>query len=370
MKCSVFFLSLLTALGGFASSIIKNFSVEPMTPFSRDISVRINVSEDLPFDAGEYQIYLSASNVVTKEVFNAMDLFGNRNLVSGMHTILWKVEDNSFFNNGTYVFHVRLEKTYLVIDLSKGATAESYAISYLNDVPKGGWSDEYKTNKLVLRRIEPGVFRMGGQYKTIHTMPYYIGVFEITQKQFELVVGSNPSKYKGDIRPVETVSWNMIRSSPIDNESFIGKLRSKTGLSFDLPTEAQWEFACSAGTTNLFNNGTESMSGLGCNRISRSDGKGGFYQHTVVGMYNANNWGLYDMHGNVMEWCYDWYGSLSFGLENPAGKREGQYKVVRGGSWGDYPGECSSFYRHKEEPTAIYSLDGKCGFRICLTVRQ
>ena len=369
MKYCVLFLFGMFLFNSIAGSVIKDVSIEPISPFSRDVCIRFNILGDLPVNADEYQVYLSASNLVSKEVFNAMNLRGSRNVVPGRHCVLWNVEENSLFGNGIYIFQLRLEKTYLVIDLSQGPSAKSYAISYLNDIPNGGWSDEYKTNKLVLRRIEPGVFRMGGVYKTIHTMPYYIGVFEITQKQFELVTGTNPSKYKGDIRPVETVSWNYIRSSPIENESFIGILRSKTGLSFDLPTEAQWEFACSAGTTNSFNNGTESMSGLGRNKISFSDGKGGFTRHTSVGMYNANNWGLYDMHGNVMEWCYDWYGNLSSGLKNPAGKVEGQYKVVRGGSWDDYAGECNSFYRHKEEPVATYSLDGKCGFRICLTVR-
>ena len=132
-----------------AGSVIKDVSIEPISPFSRDVCIRFNILGDLPVNADEYQVYLSASNLVSKEVFNAMNLRGSRNVVPGRHCVLWNVEENSLFGNGTYIFQLRLEKTYLVIDLSQGPSAKSYVISYLNDIPNGGWSDEYKTNKLV-----------------------------------------------------------------------------------------------------------------------------------------------------------------------------------------------------------------------------
>ena len=138
---------------------------------------------------------------------------------------------------------------YYVIDLSGGTSASSYPVTTLATPPGGVWSDEYKTTKLVLRRIEAGAFKMNGSYDVTISHPFYIGVFEVTQKQYELVTGNNPSYYKGDARPVEYVSWNTIRGKSdtynwpnvktVEVNSFIGRIRAKTGLSLDLPTEAQ-----------------------------------------------------------------------------------------------------------------------------------
>ena len=144
------------------------------------------------------------------------------------------------------------ENARIVIDLSGGANASSYPVIYVNSVPSGGFNtDEYKTTKLVLRLIRPGMFMMGGSYQVTLTKPFYCGVFEVTQRQYELVTGANPSYYKGDMRPVEQVSWNTIRgnsstynwpgSATVNPNSFVGRLQARTGLSFDLPTEAQWE---------------------------------------------------------------------------------------------------------------------------------
>ena len=118
-----------------------------------------------------------------------------------------------------------------------------YAVSSLSSIPSGGWAPEYKTSKLVLRRIAAGTFTMGSSnayrnqpHEVTLTKPYYIGVFEVTQKQYELVMGSNPSNYKGDMRPVEQVSWNMIRgdssiynwpgSPSVDPDSFVGRIQT------------------------------------------------------------------------------------------------------------------------------------------------
>ena len=247
---------------------------------------------------------------------------------------------------------------YCVIDLSAGPNAERYPVSYLNDEPNGGWTDEYKTTKLVLRRIEPGRFKMCGEHDVTLTKPFYIGVFEVTQKQYGLVVGSNPAKFKDVASPVECVSWRNIRgdgdwpsSKDVEPTSFIGRIRSRTGLdSFDLPTEAQWEYACRAGTTSAYNNGGDSdgdLNLLGRYLGNQSDGKGDSREHATVGSYRKNAWGLYDMHGNVWEWCLDWDGDeLQSGLTDPVGPSSGTKRVLRGGGWYDGADRCTSSFRH------------------------
>jgi len=269
---------------------------------------------------------------------------------------------------------------YCVIDLSGGSSASSYPVSYLDAVPSGGWTDTYKTTNIVLRRIEPGTFMMGGSVETTITKAFYIGVFEVTQKQYELVMGSNPStEFTGDARPVESVSYDDIRgasdgsgwpaSASVDGDSFLGKIRSRTGLNFDLPTEAQWEYACRAGTTSMYNNGGSSendLKTLGRYYGNATDGRGGYNTaHTRVGSYLPNAWGLYDMHGNVGEWCLDWQGSIAGG-DDPKGSLSGSDRVNRGGSWNYYVAtDCGSSYRSSVYPAYKYIT---LGFRLAIAV--
>ena len=257
-------------------------------------------------------------------------------------------EQNGYFKSGMNGDFYVGEKAYCVIDISGGTSASTYPVTYLDSCPIAGWGDEYKTTKILLRRIEPGKVTMGGTKPVTLTKPFYMGVFETTQKQYQLVTGSNPSSYKGDMRPVENVSWNDIRGNSsihnwpriitVDSSSFMGRLQSKTGLNFDLPTESQWEYACRAGTTSWYNNGGSSdndLNQLGRHSANKSDRRGGYYsQHTKVGSYSPNAWGLYDMHGNAFEWCLDWYGGIdSDPATDFAGSSGGTYRVLRGGSW-------------------------------------
>ena len=287
-------------------------------------------------------------------------------------------------NPASGLFAAAASALYLVVDLSAGAEAKKYPVTYLAEAPKDGWTDEYKTAKLVLRRIEAGSFIMGEDQKdeshrVTLTKPFYIGVFEVTQKQYELVTGESPSEFKGDMRPVEKVSYDMIRgkgegakwpaSAAVDPGSFMGKLRARTGLCFDLPTEAQWEYACRAGTKSAYNNGSdkeEALLKLGRFALNqkargwwesdaafarhRPDEKGGHSNHhTVVGSYLPNAWGLYDMHGNVWEWCEDLYS---------AGNSD---RVRRGGSWYTGSGSCTAGERFYCNPD--YRLND-LGFRL------
>ena len=221
-------------------------------------------------------------------------------------------------------------KLYCVVDLSAGANATNYPVSYLPAAPKSGWTDEYKTTKLVLRYIEPE-----NQTNEFHrvkiTQPFYIGVFEVTQKQYELVMGVNPACHKGGKRPVENVSWATARYS------FMTKIRNRTGLKgFDLPCVAQWVYASKAGTSTFLNTGKEDTAAnrAAVGRTALNHGKG---STAVVGSYLPNAWGLYDMHGNVAEWCLE--GGRGKHAAYGAGWRKGvRSPSTSGASYGRYWG--------------------------------
>ena len=271
---------------------------------------------------------------------------------------------------------------YMVIDLSGGANASSYPVSYLDAVPSGGWSDTYKTTKLVLRRIEPGTFKMGGQYKVTLTNPFYIGVFEVTQKQYLLVTGVNPVQSNwvgyGEKLPVYPV-YSDIRggtngslwplTNKVDANSFMGMLRSRSGQEFDLPTEAQWEYACRAETTSLYNNGGNSESDLA--KLARYYGNQ--VENPAVpaipGKYLPNKWGLYDMHGNMFEFVLDWGGDLSGNVTDPKGPSTGTDRVKRGGGYFSYADKCTSSYRYYST-LGMLSSEYDFGFRICLPLQN
>jgi uncharacterized repeat protein (TIGR02543 family) len=261
-----------------------------------------------------------------------------------------------------YARWMEADPLYCVIDLSAGVNAASYPVTYLSDVPAGGWTDEYKTTKLVLRRIEPGSFKMNGSYDVTIAKAFYCGVFEVTQKQYELVTGSKPSNFSGDKLPVEKVSWNTIRGNSdtynwptiktVDPNSFIGRIQARTGLNFDLPTEAQWEYACRAGTTTTYYWG-DSMDGAYAWYSGNSSSK----TH-IVGTRMPNEWGLYDMSGNVWEWCLDWYDVIS----NSNGPDSGIYRILRGGGFCHDDYICNSNFRDvKSEP---YGSHWCGGFRL------
>ena len=270
---------------------------------------------------------------------------------------------------------------YMVIDLSGGSSAKSYPVTYLDAVPSGGWTDTYKTTKLVLRRCDAGSFIMGDdQANSAHrvtlTKPYYIGVFEVTQKQWALVMGTKAPNYKvsGETYPVHTWSTtffdDMLRggtwpsSSSVASTSFVGKLQSRTKLSFDLPTEAQWEYACRAGTTTKYYWGNSISATYAW--YSKTEMNATSAVPHPVGGKNPNAWGLYDMSGNVWEFCRDWYSSLTYG-NDPKGASSGEYRVIRGGCAYSTAVYCTSSCR-AGFTDSYYGYDWR-GFRLSLTIQ-
>ena len=174
--------------------------------------------------------------------------------------------------------------------------------------------------------------------------PYSIGRYEVTQEEWEAVMGSNPSEFKGAKRPVEQVSWN-------DCREFIRKLNAMTGKTFRLPTEAEWEFAARGGNSSR---GYKYAGGNDVGTVAWYDRNSGDATHNV-GTKQPNELGLYDMAGNVSEWCNDWMDNYSSSSQtNPKGATSGSDRVIRGGSWYSRAGNCRVSHRGYDSPDNRY----------------
>lgn len=311
---------------------------------------------------------------------------------------------------------------YLVIDVATGSHR------YTDDGPDLT-NDLCRKGELWLRYIPAGTFKMGSpttepgsngcenQHWVKLTKPFYIGVFECTQYQWKAIMSqqwsettnpsTRPSWFKNEsyweTRPVERVSYEMIRggskgmgwpdNDDVDANSFMDILRTKTGMKFDLPTEAQWEYACRAGTTTALNSGAD-LTDENMALVGRYSGNSSYYYDSEldpnirdwtlatgtakVGTYAPNAWNLYDMHGNVLEWCLDWNYSNSFDdssteqnpVEDPKGESYdselGDSRAMRGGDWCSPASGCRSAYRGA---TQYDAAEAYSGFRIvCLTM--
>jgi formylglycine-generating enzyme required for sulfatase activity len=217
--------------------------------------------------------------------------------------------------------------------------------------------------ELELVWIEPGTFMMGNPegerdlnneevpHQVTLTKGFWMGKYEVIQGQWERVMGSNPSRYKGILNPVEKVSWD-------DCQIFIEKLnRLVPGGGFRLPTEAEWEYACRAGTEGPYAGNLEEMAWCGDNC--------GPTTHPV-GLKKPNGWELYDMHGNVGEWCEDKYGSYVIGPQtDPKGEASWSSRVGRGGGWNNVASSCRSAFRFRLHRSSRYS---DIGFRLARTL--
>jgi hypothetical protein len=160
-------------------------------------------------------LFVCAKDTVSGKVYyaNLVYLSGDIDVNEGSHRVVWDKENQGVSIDSKKVVFTVSYGLYLIVDLSAGKDAESYPVSCMYSEPIGGWTDEYKTTKLVLRRIESGSFKMNGSYDVTLTKPYYMGVFEITQKQYELVAENRSSVFIGNTLPKEEVSWNSIRGN-------------------------------------------------------------------------------------------------------------------------------------------------------------
>ena len=206
--------------------------------------------------------------------------------------------------------------------------------------------------KLDMVLIPVGKYKMGSpesevgrvdnekQHEVTLTKPFYIGKYEVTQEQWQAVMGNNPSQIKGARLPLTNVSWE-------DCKDFIRKLSAKTNGGYRLPTEAEWEYACRAGTTTSHSYGDS---------ITKNDANWGAAQVPEsikgVGNYKPNAFGLYDMHGNVWEWCDDWRADYpAKSVIDPKGAATGEHRVLRGGSFSESDSKARSSYRLSESST-------------------
>ena len=195
------------------------------------------------------------------------------------------------------------------------------------------------------------ISKQGKQHEVTLTKPFYMGKHEVTQEQWEAVMGENPSDTKGAKLPVTDVSWE-------DCQKFIKKLNASTKGGYRLPYEGEWEYACRAGTTTAFSFG-DKITPKDANYYDSKIGK-----PVAVGSYKPNAFGLFDMHGNVYEWCEDWYGEYPFAVTDPKGPATGKYRVLRGGSFVNSVSGARSSGRYGLSPTGRY-FNG--GFRLART---
>jgi len=324
------------------------------------------------------------AEVMQKQIADAIKLYGEKNEVYRKDVLdlferkekfsrdkgdlkmlnLIKKEKDVFFESGKdpTLFFVTDQKRFLELaklDLIKAyektikdclkmkldVEAEGFS-KELEEIRTGKVKDEEKKAKPILQvdlgkgvklemlLIPAGKFMMGSpesevgrksdetQREVTLSKPFYMGKYEVTQEQWQAVMGNNPSRTKGAKLPVTNVSWN-------DCQDYIKKLNGKTNGGYRLPSEAEWEYACRAGTTTAYSFGVN-ITPRDANYDGSKIGK-----PVAVGSYKANAFGLYDMHGNVKEWCEDWYGDYPAGsVKDPKGPETGPYRVLRGGSYG------------------------------------
>lgn len=354
---------------------------------------------------------------------------------TGTHTFRWRARkdwpeslaSNAVIRLSAYYTNQldQIPGVYMRVDLDGGRSASSYPVAYSLAGPStdgaGHANDTADMDRyLWLRRVGsngPATYTQGsttygslidnaGTAETVRSVTlsegFFAGVFPVTQAQYVRVIAkSNPKQDGGDYAPVNNVSYEDVRGSvtadgvdwpstgheKVGANSFLHALRSRTGLAFDLPTDAQWEFLCRAGTDTDFNDGSnmsptnyyigttfvtntqydEHLAALGWFGGSMTVGKGNATLPMQVGQKNPNAWGLYDCHGNVWEWCLDWKENrTTSAITDPEGASSGEGRIHRGGScW-----NAAKYSRSAKSSDAPPSFqDSSIGFRIVCAFR-
>ncbi len=195
----------------------------------------------------------------------------------------------------------------------------------------------------------------GPQHRVRITKPFYLGLYEVSRKEYDAVTGSNPSSFKPDDLPIQNVNWEQ-------SVEFCRKLSAREDRMYRLPTEAEWEYACRCGHTTRYSFGDE-PGPLADHGWFRENSAGTVHS---VGKKLPSAWGLFDMHGNLWEWCLDWYGEDYYAkspMDDPSGPATGFDRVGRGGSWDDHASELGAAFRCFGPPSKRYPITG---FRLAL----
>lgn len=367
---------------------LKTLAVEPSVsqvtvrqrwPWSRlvDIDYVLNADPDTAYDI-QVQAFNGAQHLEIPANAFSGHLY---NVSEGARRIVFDPVKTAYTNSEIMTqFKVSLTPSeiplYMIVDLEKNA-GDAGQIEYIYPgdarlITDGRftnvWFDVtndavYATQKLVLRRITSGNYGMGEtcSLPVTLTKDLYVSIFMVTSVQWLKVVGSTtststlPRTYnlsyeaiRGATNDTPSVNWPSTASF-VNPTSFLGLLRDKTGMyDFDLPTEAQWEYICRAGTTSYFNDGA-STSANDTNILKRLAwyvGNSGGAGALAVGQKEANQWGIYDTHGNLWEWCRDWFGALQENSIDPTGPLTGSRRVLRGGGWCSSAESCRSASRN------------------------
>lgn len=363
---------------------VSDVVVRQRWPWSRLVNIDYVLTCD---SSNRCDITITAYNGGAQLTLSPESLSGDlQQVAQGMRRIVWDPMKSAYTNQALTQFYVEitpaLSPSYMIVDLNDG----SQEFRYDWDTP---WLDitnqvEYMTEKLVLKHIPAGTYWHGSPtnelnrldredlHRTTLTEDYYLGVFEVTQYQWAKLMNEWPSYFTNalarDTRPVELVSYQSIRGSNVarftlNPDSFLGRLKALTGLEVELPTEWQWEHACRAGTQTPYNDNVASPSSATARRLMRCRDNGGGYGPTDspdrnlddsagtarVGSYEPNAWGLFDMHGNVWERCYDlWTQNLGDDdridpfIQPSAVNNQ---MVIRGGCWNEKTAYCRSASR-------------------------
>lgn len=362
MKKLISFICVIAlSINAFAAVALSNVKIKQRYPWNG----KVDISFKFDSTRSNNTVRITAIDRSTGGRLNVVNLFDENGtqlyapikMAPGEHRIVWDADKDleAGFRTESLAVSVSVGKyfeypTYCAIDISGGPDAVTWPVTYFNDMPEGGWPIEYKTTKLLFKLIQPGSFMMGpatanspcnvifeNKHQVTLTKPFYMNVFELSNMQWSLVqtnvihwTGDGDLHYRSEVFYDELRGFDKGQNWPsleVDSDSVIGRIRQKTGIAFlDLPSEAQWEYACRAGTTTDFNNGTNDGSEFG--RLNHTQD---------IGSYSPNAWGLYDFHTGALEWCGDYFMQTLPDAVDPMIGRDGwNYHPIRGGYSSNY----------------------------------